>query len=337
MCDPLIDILMATYNGERFIGEQIESIQGQTYQNWRLLVSDDCSCDATLDVVRRYAAEDSRIRIVSEGVRYGGAKENFFALMRKADASYVMFCDQDDVWRSDKIAVEISVLLDSEARYGSSRPIMAHSNLALIDGDGRNLGLTMRDLIVDVDMRFASPAQLMFTNVAAGCTMVMNRSCLDESLKANCLDSVYMHDWWVTLVACMLGRRVYIDESLVFYRQHENNVVGALKKTPAIVTAQKYASIIIGQGSGAIGDTLAQAELGFIHQAQEFRRIYRSRAKAEVIDSIDSVCDLVELSLLQRLVVLNKYQLWRGGAKRKLRQLLAIVCLRRSLKSSPAL
>ena len=63
---------MATYNGERFIAEQIESIQRQSYKNWRLLVSDDCSTDGTLDVVRRYAAEDGRIRIVSEGVKHGG-------------------------------------------------------------------------------------------------------------------------------------------------------------------------------------------------------------------------------------------------------------------------
>ena len=94
---------MATYNGERFIAEQIESIQRQSYKNWRLLVSDDCSTDGTLDVVRRYAAEDGRIRIVSEGVKHGGAKENFFSLMTCSDAPYCMFCDQDDVWLPDKI------------------------------------------------------------------------------------------------------------------------------------------------------------------------------------------------------------------------------------------
>ncbi len=136
MQDPLIDILMATYNGERFVGEQIESIQAQTYGNWRLLVSDDCSTDATLNVVRRYAAEDDRIRIVSDGVRYGGARENFFALMKMTDAAYVMFCDQDDIWRDDKISVEISVLLNSERSHGPSCPIMVHSDLALIDAAG---------------------------------------------------------------------------------------------------------------------------------------------------------------------------------------------------------
>lgn len=77
MTEPLIDILMATYNGERFIAEQIESIQRQSYKNWRLLVSDDCSTDGTLDVVRRYAAEDGRIRIVSEGVKHGGLRRIF--------------------------------------------------------------------------------------------------------------------------------------------------------------------------------------------------------------------------------------------------------------------
>ena len=78
MSEPLVDILMATYNGERYIGEQIESIRRQTWRNWRLLVSDDCSNDGTLDIVRGYAAEDDRIRIVSEGVRFGGLRRISF-------------------------------------------------------------------------------------------------------------------------------------------------------------------------------------------------------------------------------------------------------------------
>lgn len=328
MPEPLIDILMATYNGERFVGEQIESIQAQTYGNWRLLVSDDCSSDGTLDIVRRYAAEDERIRIVSEGVRRGGAKENFFALMRQTNAAYVMFCDQDDVWREDKVEVELSAVLDSERRYGPSCPIMAHSNLALMDRDGCALNVTMREVITDADIKTASPEQVLLTSVATGCTMALNRRCIDECLKVGCLGDVVMHDWWATLTACMLGVRVYIDESLVFYRQHENNVAGALgKQAPIQAKIINYVAIGIENGLMAIGQNTAQGELGHIRQAQNFYRIYRDQVKAELLEPLADVCGLPESSFSHKLTILTRYHLWRKEFKRNLRLLLAMVNL----------
>ncbi|MDO4849577.1 MAG: glycosyltransferase family 2 protein [Coriobacteriia bacterium] len=319
---------MATYNGERFVGEQIESIQAQTYGNWRLLVSDDCSSDGTLDIVRRYAAEDERIRIVSEGVRYGGAKENFFALMRQTNAAYVMFCDQDDVWREDKIEVEVSAVLDNERGHGSSCPIMVHSDLALIDRDGRALNVTMREIITDADIKTASPEQVLLTSVATGCTMALNRPCIDECLKVGRLGDVVMHDWWATLTACMLGVRVYIDESLVFYRQHENSVVGALGKQASVrAKILNYAAIGIESGLIAIGQNTAHGELGHIRQAQNFYRTHQDRVKAELLEPLVNVCGLPESSFSHRLAILTRHHLWRKEFKRNLRLLLAMVNL----------
>lgn len=329
MSEPLIDILVATYNGERFVGEQIESIQAQSYGSWRLLVSDDCSSDGTLDVVRRYAAEDGRIRIVSEGVRYGGAKENFFSLMEKSDAPYVMFCDQDDVWREDKCDVEMRAMVDCECAHGKSCPIAVHSNLALIDADGAGLGVNMREIMTLIDIQSASPAQVLFANVATGCTMLLNRACVDEALLGKDLGPVVLHDWWSALVACMLGVRVYLDDCLVYYRQHECNVVGAVgKSVSAREKVREYAAAAAEGGIRSVSRKLGQGGfMKYICQAREFQRVYQDRVKAESVDDLNSVCSLPELPFIRRLAILDKHHLWRKSPKAKFRQLLALGCL----------
>ena len=226
MSEPLIDILVATYNGERFVGEQIESIQRQTYGSWRLLVSDDCSADGTLEVVRRYAAEDGRIRIVSEGVKHGGAKENFFALMGYSDAPYCMFCDQDDVWLPEKVRQCLAEMRRLEAEASPGAPLLVFCDMKVVD--------ERLSVISDSFERFENlnPQRTELRHVlaqalGAGCTFLMNRALAERALECRDLDAVDMHDWWVTLVAAAFGRISFVDEPLSLYRQHGGNEVGA--------------------------------------------------------------------------------------------------------------
>ena len=225
MSEPLIDILMATYNGERFVGEQIESIQAQTYGNWRLLVSDDCSSDGTLDVVCRYAAEDERIRIVSEDVRYGGAKENFFALMSKTDAPYAMFCDQDDVWLPEKIEKSLTAVALKELEIGDNFPVALYTDMTVVDA-----GLcTLADSFLDQERKKYLNGDLhgfLSISGAAGCTMLFNRTLVDVVGCGN-FSAALMHDWWLAIVASSCGALIYFDEPTVLYRQHGDNELGA--------------------------------------------------------------------------------------------------------------
>ena len=209
MSEPLIDILMATYNGERFIGEQIESIQRQTYDNWRLLVSDDCSTDGTLDVVRDFASEDVRINIVSEDVRRGGAKENFFSLMSCSDARYCMFCDQDDVWLPSKIADTFEVIRDLEGEWPDV-PLLVFTDMEVVDG---NLGTIHKSFgqYSSIDPSRTKFSQVVAQSLGAGCTMMVNAAARETSLKIQSTDDVIMHDWWVTLVAAAFGHIGYLD------------------------------------------------------------------------------------------------------------------------------
>lgn len=213
MSEPLIDILMATYNGEHFVAEQIESIQAQTYKNWRLLVSDDCSTDGTLDVVRRYAGEDERIGIVSEGVRYGGAKENFFALMAKSDAPYVMFCDQDDVWLPEKVEKSLEALRKLENEHSADKPLLVFCDMKVVDSELSVIHESF-EKYQNLDPRRTEFPHVLAQALGAGCTFIMNRTLLSKAYHCSDKAAVDMHDWWVSIIASAFGKIAFVDESL---------------------------------------------------------------------------------------------------------------------------
>ncbi|MBE4896318.1 glycosyltransferase, partial [Enterobacter cloacae complex sp. P16RS2] len=96
-----VDIALATFNGEKYIREQIESIQKQTYSNWRLLISDDCSTDSTIAIIKELMQNDRRINIVNES-RQGGVIKNFNKALMHTTAEYILLCDQDDIWPSER-------------------------------------------------------------------------------------------------------------------------------------------------------------------------------------------------------------------------------------------
>lgn len=221
MSNPTVDILMATYNGERFVGEQIESIQRQTYRNWRLLVSDDCSTDGTLDVVRPYAAEDQRISVVSEGVRHGGAKENFFALMEFSTAPFFMFCDQDDVWLPGKVESEVQALADTDPAV----PTAVYTDMRVVDNDLHEIAPSFLDQERNRDIQ-GDLKRMLSISCVAGCTMFGNAALRDLVNGTDCSDAL-MHDWWLAIIASSCGGMLYLDESTVLYRQHGDNEVGA--------------------------------------------------------------------------------------------------------------
>ena len=127
-----VDVLMATFNGENFVREQIQSIVGQTFSNWRLLVSDDGSSDKTIEIVNSEIAKDARISWANHKSSHLGSYHNFLNLLRSSSASYSMFCDQDDVWNPDKIEVSLRKIQELENAFPSD-PIMVFTDLEVVD------------------------------------------------------------------------------------------------------------------------------------------------------------------------------------------------------------
>jgi glycosyltransferase involved in cell wall biosynthesis len=225
---PLIDVLLATYNGERFLSEQLESLCAQSYRNFRLLVSDDGSCDATLAIVESFAAKlpSGCVRWVENPHRGCGPARNFEVLMSAsrgdALANWVAFCDQDDVWlhqKLERLAEEMGLLEAEDPNI----PCLVHTDLRVVDDQ---LCTIAPSFVVQqgIDIEKVSLPTLLSVNCVTGCAMMVNRALLDIALPIP--RDVVMHDWWCALLSCA-GRRSFIAESLVLYRQHGGNQIGA--------------------------------------------------------------------------------------------------------------
>lgn len=224
---PTVEILLAAYNGERFLREQLDSLLAQTWEQWHLTVSDDGSTDTTPAILDEYAARyPGRIRRVKHEGRFGNARDHFFWLIRECEATYMMFCDQDDVWRPDKVEKTMRALLKAEDEVGADVPVLVFTDLTPVDERLRPIApslMEMQKQYTDViDYR-----ALLMQNVVTGCATGINRAL--AGLAGQCKDTsqVIMHDWWLGVVAARFGRVVYLDESTMLYRQHGGNSVGA--------------------------------------------------------------------------------------------------------------
>jgi glycosyltransferase involved in cell wall biosynthesis len=223
---PSIDILLATYNGAGFLAEQLDSLLAQSVTDWRVLARDDGSNDATVDILKRYAAAHlGRFLLIEDADSSLGACGNFGRLMTHAEAPYVMFCDQDDVWLPDKIERMMAVMRALEHEAGSNSPLLVHSDLKVVDSGLAELHPSFWEYQV-LDPGFGrSLPHLLVQNVVTGCASLFNRPLLDLALPLP--PNAAMHDWWVALVAVVFGRIRPMPESTVLYRQHGQNTAGA--------------------------------------------------------------------------------------------------------------
>ena len=231
-----VEILLATFNGEPYLSEQLDSILSQDTQNWHLTASDDGSSDRTVEILDAYAQTyPEKITRVVSGRQFHNARDHFFWLMEQCDADYIQFCDQDDVWHPDKLRLLQEALEEAEAAYGADTPLLAFSDQAVVD---KNLELIAPSMMVlqQQDSRALDYRNLLYQNVVSGCTMAINRPL--AKLAACCTDTqqVIMHDWWLALTAARFGKMVYVDRATIDYRQHGDNSVGAKNvRSPAFL------------------------------------------------------------------------------------------------------
>jgi hypothetical protein len=130
-------ILLASYNGEEHIGDQISSIQEQNHGKWQLFIRDDGSSDNTVSIIRQFCRQDSRIRLIEDSqLARPGSVGNFGRLMKHAldnGADYIAFADQDDVWKKDKLCSQLETMKDTESRTGTGTPALVHSDLEVVN------------------------------------------------------------------------------------------------------------------------------------------------------------------------------------------------------------
>ena len=234
----MIEILLATYNGERFLSEQIESIINQSFTDYRILASDDNSSDCTFEILRSYESVlGEKINVVQSNTH--SAKENFYNLLDMADAEYIALCDQDDFWESDRLKKSLEAVQRLERRYGKETPILVHSDLEIVDENLSSQNKKMSELtgMSEAIIHAKKESKYLYTlsteesfsrylveNNITGNTVIINKALLDIYKRPKVS---FMHDWWLGLIAFTFGKVGYLNECLVKYRQHGSNELGA--------------------------------------------------------------------------------------------------------------
>ncbi|WP_051200725.1 glycosyltransferase family 2 protein [Butyrivibrio sp. XPD2002] len=226
----MIAVLLATYNGEKYIREQLESIVQQTYSNFICYVHDDGSKDETVSIIKEFkGAYPDRLRIM-EFEKTGSSKKNFLEMLKRVEADLYFFADQDDIWEINKI--EQIYKKYKSIYFNSVKPVLFFSDMYVVD-ERNNLISDSFLHYCRLDPEKLELRNLIVQNVVAGCSCMINEALKKECLKFQSIDNIIQHDWWMAIVASATGEIQYIDHKYVRYRQHADNLIGAQKDLSA--------------------------------------------------------------------------------------------------------
>lgn len=246
-----IAILLSAYNGGKYLEEQLESLLGQTYGRFVIVLRDDGSGDNTPGIIESYRARHPGVvHVPPGGGRHLGACASFAFLMRYVLGSKgalglpevaMAFCDQDDVWAADKIERQVQCLRAAESDAGAA-PVLVHSDLEVVGESGNTIaGSFVR--YQGIDPKRNRFGQVLYGNPVTGSTALINEALAVRALPVP--PEAVMHDWWLALAASAFGKLVFVDRPLVRYRQHPGNALGAVQKPPRRSLAE-LASAVYG-------------------------------------------------------------------------------------------
>ena len=220
--DDKIDVLLTTYNGEKYIREQVESILNQTYKNIRLVISDDCSTDKTAEILKEYEKKDDRVVLYSQKKNLGYVK-NFEFLLTKVENDLYMLSDQDDVWLPEKIEKSLEKLKkeDADLVFGDLEVVDENLNTIFPSfGDFMLLNRKIKKYIHTYKVNY-------LYNCVTGCTVLSKKKFIEKMLPFPNNSKYLIHDHWLGLVVSLNGKLAYVEEKYIKYRQHGKNQVGA--------------------------------------------------------------------------------------------------------------
>lgn len=244
---PKICVLMSTYNGMAYIEEQIESILSQKNCDVHLLVRDDGSTDATLDILKSYEKKGS-LTLISDNINLGPAKSFLKLLEMAPDDGYYAFSDQDDCWNSDKLERALEMLTQAEE---NNMPLVYYSNSDVVD---QNLNSTGKK--VYSGKQKPTLERVLCGYGIQGCTMVLNKALRDIFLSVDMSkERIGMHDFFLCDLCMVCGGKIlYDDFSTMKYRQHESNVVGYDVNATRLNKIKKYINEILKPANDSIAD-----------------------------------------------------------------------------------
>ncbi|WP_063660025.1 glycosyltransferase family 2 protein [Aliivibrio fischeri] len=226
-----VDIILATYNGEKYIVEQLRTILEQSYRNWHLYISDDGSSDNTLALIDQFIIDNhlfDKVTILPLRKKYNriGPAFNFSYGLEFSTSKYIMFCDQDDFWLPEKIHKQISkiILLDDDI------PALSFCDASIVDENLVQLFPSFSDYEGFTWEKSLELQNLIFQNIAPGCCMIFNDKLRELFLSKLTYNNLIMHDWYLIILCSAFGNINFEKKPLIKYRQHESNQVGVTKR-----------------------------------------------------------------------------------------------------------
>lgn len=286
----MVDILMATYNGEQYIEAQILSIIAQVYKDWRLLIHDDGSKDSTLAIVRKWSQIDDRIKIIDDGIRCGGAAQNFMHLLKYSDSEFIMFCDQDDIWFDNKVELMYSEI----EQMDSSKPRLIYTNSYVWYPEHGIKGVATLTYAENFQ-------QLLFLNSGVqGCVAIFDSSV--RELMKHYQGELSMHDHLLNLLGASLANCRVLDLPLMLYRNHNKNVTGRTKT-----------NIVDYETLRGLRNNPVICSRHF-ETVEIFRKVYSEKLNNNQKKVIDAYLSMPDRSLFMRLILIVRYRFQLYGS-----------------------
>lgn len=308
----LISILMAVYQGENYLCAQIDSILQQTYQNFLLYILDDGSQDTSWEILNQYQQKyPEKIFIERNEKNSGSARFSFWQLIQKhCDDSYIMLCDQDDIWLPYKIQVTLDEMIQQENYFGKEKPLLVHTDLTVVDEELQVIADSYQKYMNSDPYRNTFRNELV-QNTITGCTVMYNNA-LGKLIQHD-IPYFVMHDWWLALLASSFGKICYVSRSTILYRQHGKNSIGAYSAASLTGWIKKlhywHSDIYWALRNG-------------YHQAESFFYCYQSLLDKENLRLAYTYGNLTYCNKLMRIFKVFQYGFYKYGVVRKIAQIL---------------
>ena len=301
----IVDILLSTHNSSVYLCEQIDSIVSQTYTDWCILIRDDGSKNDTLKIINKYVDKYSgKIVLIEADKKNIGPCQSFSRLLKFSTADYIMFADQDDIWIPEKLEICMQKIHKMEKQYGASFPLLVHTDLKVVTQD--------LQVLQDSFMAYQNISgyrdqtnQLLLQNSVTGCTVLMNKALKDIAMPIP--NRACMHDWWLALVASLLGKIGFINIPTVYYRQHAENFIGAQKSDTAYLISKLKN---FRESKQALHKAIFQS----ISLNERYGSILDSHQK----DLVNSFSNILNNGLIKKRFILIKFRIIKFGFFRNL-------------------
>jgi glycosyltransferase involved in cell wall biosynthesis len=234
-----VDILLATYNGQEYLREQLNSILNQTFKNFNLIISDDNSTDKTYEILKEYEKKDGRIKLFKQE-KNSGVVNNFEFLLENVTNEFFMFADQDDIWKENKIEKSLEKLKSESADLVYTDLEIVNEKLDVIYPSYWKYKGIYRKI-----KKFNNYEALYLNNFITGCTILARSENISKILPLPKTTKYVLHDYWTALMISQVGKIAYVEEPTIMYRQHKNNNIGSKKKSDQMETFTEVRDLFI--------------------------------------------------------------------------------------------